>query len=295
MNHFRNHYELTRKDLMVKNLKRYKKQLEREGRQAEAASYDFYPTTYNLPGDYSLFVEEFKRVGNVWIMKPIGKAQGKGIFLFNKLQQISQWKDELRWKPESPQAEPYVVQRYINNPLLIGGKKFDLRLFALCTSYQPLTVYIYRDGFGRFTHQRYSSNIDELSNNFMHLTNVAIQKTSENYDDKIGGKWDVKGIKLYLMSKYGDEKVNECFVAIQDIIIKSLQSVAKTIINDKHCFELYGFDILLDDNLKPWLIEINASPSMTANTPTDYETKLGLLEDVFTILDIEKVLTGNEE
>ena len=66
-------------------------------------------------------------------------------------------------------------------------------------------------------------------------------------------------------------------------------------INDKHCFELYGFDVLFDDNLKPWLIEINASPSMTANTRTDYETKVGLLEDVFAILDLERILTGNEE
>ena len=87
---------------MVKNLKRHKKQLEREGKSQEANQYDFFPTTYNLPGDYSLFVEEFKRTGQVWIMKPIGKSQGKGIFLFNKLQHIAQWKDELRWKPESP-------------------------------------------------------------------------------------------------------------------------------------------------------------------------------------------------
>ena len=77
--------------------------------------------------------------------------------------------------------------------------------------------------------------------------------------------------------------------------MKSLYSVVKTIMNDKHCFELYGFDVLLDNDLKPWLIEINASPSMTANTPTDYETKLSLLEDVYTILDLEKVLTGTEE
>ena len=79
------------------------------------------------------------------------------------------------------------------------------------------------------------------------------------------------------------------------MIVRCLQSVTKTIINDKHCFELYGFDVLFDDALKPWLIEINASPSMTANTPSDYETKLGLLEDVFTILDIEKVMNGTEE
>ena len=280
---------------MVKNLKRHKKQLEREGKVPEANCFDFFPTTYNLPGDYSLFVEEFKRTGQVWIMKPIGKSQGKGIFLFNKLQHISQWKDELRWKPESPQAEPYVVQRYVMNPLLIGGKKFDLRIYVLVVCYQPLTVYLYREGFGRFTHARYSNNLDDLSNTFMHLTNVAIQKTSDNYDDKLGGKWDLRGMKLYLMSRFGAERVNESYQQIQELIIRCLQSVSKTIINDKHCFELYGFDVLLDDTLKPWLIEINASPSMTANTPSDYDTKLGLLEDVYAVLDVEKILTGNED
>lgn len=71
---------------MIKNLKRQKKQLEKEGKLDEAQAYNFYPTTYCLPGDYSLFVEEFKKQGGVWIMKPIGKSQGKGIFLLNKLQ-----------------------------------------------------------------------------------------------------------------------------------------------------------------------------------------------------------------
>lgn len=96
---------------MVKNLKRHKKQLEKEGKFEDANAYNFYPTTYNLPGDYSLFVEEFKKTAGTvwWIMKPIAKSQGKGIFLFNKLQQIAQWKNDFRWKPESPQAEPYIV------------------------------------------------------------------------------------------------------------------------------------------------------------------------------------------
>ena len=48
-------------------------------------SFNFFPTTFNLPGDYSLFVEEFRKIGGVWIMKPIGKSQGRGIFLLNKL------------------------------------------------------------------------------------------------------------------------------------------------------------------------------------------------------------------
>jgi len=120
---------------MVKNLKRHKKQLEKEGKYDDAAAFNFFPTTYNLPSDYSIFVEEFKKTGGVWIMKPVGKSQGRGIFLLSKLQQIAQWKNDFRWKPDGPQPEPYIVQRYIMDPLLIGGKKFDMRIYVLVTSY----------------------------------------------------------------------------------------------------------------------------------------------------------------
>ena len=68
---------------MVKNLKRHRKQLEKEGKFEDASAISFIPTTYNLPSDYSIFVEEFKKPGGVWIMKPVGKSQGRGIFLFN--------------------------------------------------------------------------------------------------------------------------------------------------------------------------------------------------------------------
>jgi len=172
-------------------------------------------------------------------------------------------------------------------------KKFDMRIYCLVTSYSPLVAYLYRDGFARFTHHRYDS--EDISNTYVHLTNVAIQKTSENYDEKLGGKWDLRTLKLYLMSKYGQEAVSECFANMQQVIIRSLQSVQKVMLNDKHCFELYGFDILLDDQLKPWLIEVNGSPSMTANTTHDFELKCNLLDDVFTIIDMEKILTGQEE
>lgn len=75
-------------------------------------------------GDYALFAEEFKRKPNsTWIMKPTSRSQGRGIFIFQKLSQISKWKSENRWKPEKEDAETYVVQRYISNPFLVGGRK----------------------------------------------------------------------------------------------------------------------------------------------------------------------------
>ena len=161
--HFRNHFELTRKNLMVKNLKRLKKQLERESK-SEAVSCDFFPTTYELPSEYHIFVEEFKRnPGTVWIMKPIAKSQGKGIFLFRRLKDITEWKKEGykmndEKKEETKEVETYIVQRYLCNPYLIGGKKFDLRIYVLVTSYVPLKAWLYRDGFARFSSTRFSLN-----------------------------------------------------------------------------------------------------------------------------------------
>lgn len=59
-----------------------------QGREAEGAAYGFFPLTFVVPSEYRMFVEEFKRSGGTWIMKPIGRCQGQGIFLFNKLSQV---------------------------------------------------------------------------------------------------------------------------------------------------------------------------------------------------------------
>jgi tubulin polyglutamylase TTLL9 len=225
LNHFRNGRELCRKDLMAKNMKKQRRMLEKEGRHQEAASYEFIPTTFVLPREYSMFVEEFKKVGGVWIMKPIGSAQGKGIFLFTKLSEISDWKTDYKGyfggtagassgksgENAPKDVEAYVVQRYLQYPLLIGGKKFDMRLYALISSFSPLKVYLYRRGFARFTNSRYSSNIQDIYNGFVHLTNVAIQKTAENYDERTGGKMELQALKLYLMSRYGVERIDALF------------------------------------------------------------------------------------
>jgi tubulin polyglutamylase TTLL9 len=222
INHFRNHYELTRKDLLVKNLKRMKRQLERTDTHAEANKYSFFPATFVLPAEYGLFVEEFKRTpGVTWIMKPVGRAQVKGIFLFNRLSQVSDWKKDYKWKSDQPQADSYVAQRYIESPLLVGGRKFDMRLYALVTNFSPLTVYFHRRGFCRFSATRYSSSTkaDDTSNLMMHLTNVAIQKHGDDYNADTGGKWDLRQLKLYMMSRHGIPVADKVFYDIQLIIM----------------------------------------------------------------------------
>jgi tubulin polyglutamylase TTLL9 len=124
-------------------------------------------------------------------MKPVGKARGRGIFLFTRLNQISEWKKDHRWKVENPQVENYIVQRYIDNPYLVGGKKFDLRIYVLVLAYAPLKAYVYRSGFARFTIAHFSIKKEELVNNLVHLTNFSIQKHAPAYKSKTGTKWSV--------------------------------------------------------------------------------------------------------
>uniref|UniRef100_A0A3B4FM80 Tubulin--tyrosine ligase-like protein 9 n=1 Tax=Pundamilia nyererei TaxID=303518 RepID=A0A3B4FM80_9CICH len=306
INHFRNHYELTRKNLMVKNLKRYQKQLEREVGRIEASNCDFFPCTFAMPSEYHLFVEEFNRSpGNTWIMKPVGKSQGKGIFLFRKLKDIIEWKkvglckelvdgSRSEEQKDGVQVKSYVAQRYIENPYLINGRKFDMRVYVLVTSYVPLKAWLYRDGFARFSGIRFS--LSSIDDKYMHLTNVSVQKTAPDYDhEKQGCKWQMQQLRRYLTAKHGTEMVETLFKEMDNIFVRSLQSVQKVIINDKHCFELYGYDILLDQNLKPWLIEVNASPSHTPSCQEDYEMKCRLLEDTLNVVDMEGRLTGKEK
>ncbi|CBJ26684.1 predicted tubulin-tyrosin ligase [Ectocarpus siliculosus] len=237
-----------------------------------------------LPADYSLFVEEFRRCPNAkWIMKPTNRAQGKGIFIINRLAQIKKWSSNPRWA-SIPLKEAYLISRYIENPLLVGGRKFDLRIYVLVTCYRPLRVYLFVHGFARFCTPKYTSDVQELDNPFIHLTNVAVQKHGEDYNSMHGGKWHIRNLRLFLEATRGREAVSVLFGQIDSIIIHSLKAVQPVMVSDKHCFECYGYDIIVDDQLKPWLVEVNASPSLSATTESDRVMKTTLLRDIFAVV-----------
>ncbi|KAF4660312.1 putative tubulin polyglutamylase ttll9 [Perkinsus olseni] len=187
-------------------------------------------------------------------------------------------------------VEAYVVQKYIARPLLLGGKKFDLRLYVLVPNFSPLTVWVYRQGFARLSMSRYSKTKKSMENHAVHLTNVAVQKVSPGYNPTHGGKYDLNELKIFLSAKFGSDRVENMFFDMENIILASLKAVDAKVAPDKHSFELYGYDIILDEKLKPWLLEVNASPSLTANTPSDYRMKFDLLDDVFNVLNIEGII-----
>ena len=134
------------------------------------------PLTFILPKEYVDFLETFSELEdkegkfNYWIMKPAAMSRGRGISLVNDISQVTY-------------GEPMVMQKYIKNPLLLNGYKFDLRVYVLVTSVNPLEVFLYKEGFGRFSTVPYTLDPNDKANKFIHLTNVSINKYNlKNYD-----------------------------------------------------------------------------------------------------------------
>lgn len=99
-----------------------------------------------------------------------------------------------------------------------------------------------------------------------------------------GGKMSVQNLRLYLEHTKGKQVTEKLFDQISWLIIHSLKAVAPVIASDRHCFECYGYDIIIDKNLKPWLIEVNASPSLTSTTANDRILKHKLIDNIFSIV-----------
>ena len=219
-----------------------------------------------------------------WIVKPVASSRGRGIYLIKNPNQVAL-------------DEPLIVSKYVENPLLINGHKSDLRLYVLVTSYDPLVIYLYEEGLARFATVPYDESGSNLWNPCMHLCNSSINKYHSDYvtgssakDDDQGHKWSLSAFLKHLRAN----KINttQLMASIEDVIIKSIISVEFSVNSAckmfvphrNNCFELYGFDILVDSNLKPWLLEVNMSPSLNTDSPIDMKIKSNLLCDLFTLV-----------
>lgn len=100
---------------------------------------------------------------------------------------------------ELPSGQSFVACRYIDNPLLINGLKFDLRIYVAITSLDPLRIYIYKEGLVRFATEKYRKG--EIDNKFVHLTNYSVNKFSKKFinvdEDGQGHKWTLTALKEY--------------------------------------------------------------------------------------------------
>lgn len=96
-----------------------------------------------------------------------------------------------------------MVSKYIGNPLLINDLKFDMRIYVAITCFEPLKIYVYKEGLARFASEPYSTK--NLRNRYMHLTNYSVNKNHENFvqnddigEDDIGHKWSLSALFKHL-------------------------------------------------------------------------------------------------
>ena len=167
------------------------------------------------------------------------------------------------------------MQKYIRNPLLLNGYKFDLRIYVLATSVNPLEAFIYKEGFGRFSTQPYSLDPTDKANKYIHLTNVSINKNNlKNYDVEkkdraFGGTKVSLGTLKKAFDEMGIDWDEQIWYKIRACCMKALVAAQNDIQYNPSCFDLYGFDVIFDEDLKCWLIEINSSPSLACDTLLD--------------------------
>ena len=199
--------------------------------------------------------------------------------------------------------EKVIVSNYIMNPLLINNLKFDLRIYVAIISIDPLKIYVYKEGLTRFATEPFKVNKNNF-NKYVHLTNFSINKNnkkffinSEDAKKKEGFKWSLETLKKKLTEMKIDH--NLIFNQIEDILIKTVLSIEQIMFtaSQKHlnfqnnCFELLGFDILVDSNLKPWLVEVNRAPSLSCGSDLDFDIKSNLIKDLFNLSGIYPKIT----
>lgn len=193
---------------------------------------------------------------NIWIVKGGRKSRGRDIALFSNIELL---------KVFICNSNCWVVQKYIENPMIICNKKFDIRQWVLVSCSDPLIIWVYKQCYLRFSIENYTD--EEISNPYIHLTNNTISKKSEKFESsKIEGcMWSLQQFQDYLIKETGNDLwTSSIYPGIKKIVKTSLLTIGN--LGRSNSFELFGYDFMIDDKMKPWLLEVNSSPAMDYST-----------------------------
>ncbi|KAM3620182.1 uncharacterized protein V6R79_019429 [Siganus canaliculatus] len=286
INHFPGMGEICRKDCLARNMSKMIK--------CQPQEYSFIPKTWIFPAEYTQFqnyVKELrrKRKQKTFIVKPANGAMGHGISLIRNCEKL-------------PAQEHFIVQEYLDKPFLMEGYKFDLRIYILVTSCDPLRIFLYNDGLVRMGTEKYHApNEANLSQLYMHLTNYSVNKHNENFErDETVDKGSKRSISWFTeFLRTNDYDVAKFWGDVSELVVKTLIVAEPHVLHayrmcrpgqppgsDSVCFEVLGFDIILDRKLKPWLLEINRAPSFGTDQKIDYDVKKGVLLNALKLLNI---------
>jgi len=289
---------LSKKDELWKNIQKMREQknssdtwlVDNEvGRSKEF--WDFLPDTLILPDQWDRFISLLSSSSPdvFWIIKPSNLNRGVGIRVINNESDIS----------DISQLQTSVcVQKYLLSPYLLANQlKFDLRIYVLVTSWDPIRIFLYKDGLVRFCSEQYNPSPANVDSMCSHITNPEVNKTKGRYvynkdpNSCSGHKWRLKCFWNVLMKEGVEEEVIERAIAqIEEIVIKTLLSVDSDMKNEfskkssmYNCYSLTGFDILLDSQLTPHLLEVNTKPELLP-FPLDSAVNKPMILEMFHIV-----------
>ena len=233
------------------------------------------------------FDEEKRSRGNIWIIKPGENTnRGSGITVCNTLEQVKAEISSYAVCAVTGMKRTFVVQKYVENPMLINKRKFDIRCYALVTSVNGvLQGYFYPEGYLRTSCKEYS--VKDLSNRFIHLTNDAVQKHADDYGKyEAGNKMSYTDFQRYLDS-------HNLPFNVQTDITSQIRSIVKTTFmatfakldaaGRQLSFEILGYDFLVDSTGKVWLIEVNTNPCLELSSPLLARIIPAMLDNAFRI------------
>lgn len=204
----------------------------------------------------------------LWIIKP-GENTNRGCGI-----QVSKDLDHIKGLIQNTTVNgvkrSYIIQKYIEKPLLYKNRKFDIRCFTLmCTINGNLQGYWYTEGYLRTSCREFT--LKNVSNRYVHLTNDAVQKKLDDY-----GKFESGNKLSYIeFQKYLDSQNNTCdFVKevvpkMKAMVRDSMRAVSRKIDPDRKAFscEIYGYDFMIDEDMTPWMIEVNTNPCFELSSP----------------------------
>ncbi len=234
--------------------------------------FNFFPETYIIKDKNDIpsqFLNYIPTLDNLWIRKPKDQVGGKGISIFTNIQQIE---------------DNIILSKYITNPFLVNGRKFDIRIYVLVTGVKPLKIYLGDEGQLNICIKEYNLTLDNLNERLVHITNHGYQSKYENYipgidyNSEKGNDWTIKLLKNYF--KKNNYNWDYVWSQIKDVSIKTIISyqekmvnqINKYKLNDRLYSQLFGFDILIDQNLKVWVLETNSNPGLASSIDKPRET-----------------------
>ncbi|XP_061691902.1 protein polyglycylase TTLL10 isoform X2 [Syngnathoides biaculeatus] len=267
---------------------------------------EFIPTTFRMDvkeereAFFALQGGANNNSSQMWICKPTGLNQGRGIFLLRNLEDIGTFKlklqrlDDLRASTKMLHRQPqaYVVQHYIQRPLLLRGKKFDVRSYLLIACTSPYMVF-FRHGYVRLTCDPYEPSSNNLSD---HLTNQYMQKKNPLYSQmKEDTVWSMESFNAYVNNWFQVAKalprdwvLGAFTTCMQQIMTQCFFAVKPKLDRRLGFFDLIGCDFIVDEEFKVWLLEMNCNPALHVNCevlkeviPSTVEETLDLTLEIF--------------